>query len=121
MAQLTDGAVEAVRELAKADVLAFGGVGLVGRILPPTEAYLWLAGAIDSDPDDVRPQLAWLLANGSPAGKAYAATLLDQIDRSAGTRAWRSLTKDRSPFTTFSGCIMGQTTLADYAAERLAG
>ena len=31
--------VAAVRELAGADTLAFGGVGFVGQILPSTEAY----------------------------------------------------------------------------------
>ena len=44
-----------------------------------------------ADPEKVRTQLAWLLANGSPAGKAYAATLLDELDPAAGRAAWGSL------------------------------
>jgi hypothetical protein len=120
MAHETDSLTAAVRQLAKADVLAFGGVGLAGRILPATEAYLDLAHRLGHD-DKVRPQLAWLLAKGSPAGKAYAATLLQELDPAAGRAAWRSLTKDRSEFTTFSGCVMGRTTLAEYAAGRAGG
>ena len=54
-----------------------------------------------TDPEKVRTQLAWLLANGSAAGKAYAATLLDELDPAAGRAAWGSLSTDRSEFTTF--------------------
>jgi hypothetical protein len=108
----------AVRDLAKADVVAFGGVGLVGRILPATEAYQTVADAADREPDKVRPELDWLLANGSPAGKAYAATLLDQLDPAAGRDAWRRLTGEPGELTTFQGCIMNRTTLAEYAGAR---
>jgi hypothetical protein len=120
MAHQTDSLTAAVRRLADADVLAFGGVGLAGRILPATAAYRDVADRLGDD-DKVRPQLAWLLANGSPAGKAYAATLLQELDPAAGREAWRSLMKDRSEFTTFSGCVMGRTTLAEYAAGRAGG
>ena len=108
----------AVRELAKADVVAFGGVGLVGRILPATEAYLAVADAVAREPDKARPELDWLLANGSPAGKVYAATLLDQLDPAAGRDAWRHLTGEAGELTTFQGCIMDRTTLAEYAGTR---
>ena len=117
MRKKTDDLSAAVQELAKADGLAFGGVGLVGRILPPTQAYLDLTERL-GDPEPLRPQLDWLLAHGTPAGKAYAATLLEEIDPATGRDAWASLVKDRSEFTTFSGCIMGRTTLAEYAAGR---
>jgi hypothetical protein len=109
---------DAIRELAKADVVAFGGVGLVGRILPVTEAYQAVADAIAQDPEKVRPELDRLLANASPAGKVYAATLLDQLDPAAGRAAWRSLAGENGEFTTFQGCIMNRTTLAEYAGAR---
>jgi len=111
----------AVRELAKADVVAFGGVGLVGRVLPVTEAYRTVADEMAADPEKVRTQLAWLLANGSAAGKAYAATLLDELDPAAGRAAWGSLSTDKSEFTTFQGCIMNRTTLAEYAGVQAGG
>lgn len=113
-----DPVVAAVRELAQADVVAFGGVGLVGRILPATEAYLAVADAVDRDPDKVRGELDWLLANGSPAGRAYAATLLDQLDPAAGRDAWLLLSGEPGELTTFQGCIMDRTTLAEYAGSR---
>jgi hypothetical protein len=109
----------AVRDLATADVVAFGGVGLVGRVLPVTEAYQTVADAIARDPENVRPELAWLLANGSAAGKAYAATLLDQLDPAVGRAAWGSLSADPAEFTTFQGCVMSRTTLAEYAGARI--
>jgi hypothetical protein len=121
MAHYSDGVTSAVRELAEADVVAFGGVGLVGRILPVTEAYQHLADLLPDDADRVRPQLAWLLANGSAAGKAYAATLMERIDPDAARSAWRSLSGDRTSFTTFQGCLMNRTTLAAYAGARTSG
>jgi hypothetical protein len=121
MTKDSDDLTTAVRELAEADVVAFGGVGLAGRILPATEAYQRLADLLPDAADRVRPQLAWLLANGSAAGKAYAATLLERIDPAAASSAWRSLSGDRTEFTTFQGCVMGRTTLAEYAGARAGG
>lgn len=110
----------AVRELAEADVVAFGGVGIAGRILPATEAFWAVEEALPEHAEDVRPQLAWLLANGSAAGKAYAATLLARFDSAGARSAWESLVTDRSEFTTFSGCVMNRTTLGEYAAAHVA-
>lgn len=109
------GVAAAIHELATADVVAFDGVGIVGRILPVTVAYRKVASALAHESAEVRPQLVRLLASGSPAGKAYAATLLDRLDPEAARAAWDSLADDRSELATFSGCIMVQTTLAEYA------
>jgi hypothetical protein len=109
----------AARELASAEVVAFGGVGLAARILPVTEAYRTIQEALPERADDVRPHLAWLLANGSPAGKAYAATLLAGFDPEAARAAWGSLSHEPAEFTTFHGCIMDRTTLAQYATSQL--
>jgi hypothetical protein len=109
----------AARELAKADTLAFGGVGFAGRVLPATEAFQTLLDAAGTEPEQVRTQLAWLLANGSPAAKAYAATVLERIDPSAGRAAWESLVDDRSALTTFTGCVMNRVTLGEHAAGHL--
>ncbi len=109
----------AIHELSVADVVAFGGVGLVGQVLPPTEAYHAIEAALPERAEAFRPQLRWLLANGSAAGKAYAASLLGRLDPVAARAAWESMVDDRSELTTFSGCLMAQTTLGEYAAERL--
>ncbi|MFD2763984.1 hypothetical protein [Micromonospora eburnea] len=109
-----------VREMAKADTLAFGGVGIVGTLLPATEAYHRVERALDEHPAEARQQVDWLLEHGSPAGKAYAAALLGTVDRAVGRAAWRRLRADGGELTTFTGCLMDQTTLGAYAAERLA-
>ncbi|MEV0425033.1 hypothetical protein [Micromonospora sp. NPDC050495] len=111
----------AVEEIGKADTLAFGGVGFAGQILPATEAYRRLAQGLHEDPDRARKKVDWLLAHGSPAGRAYAAALLDGVDPAAGRAAWERLRHDDGEFTTFSGCVMGRATLREYATERLAG
>ncbi|SCE85726.1 hypothetical protein GA0070607_2430 [Micromonospora coriariae] len=110
----------AVDELVAADTLAFGGVGFAGTLLPVTEAYQRIEATLDDHPEEVRRQLDRVLADGSPAGRAYAATLLERIDPTAARAAWTSLRDDPTEFTTFVGCVMGRTTLGDYAAERLA-
>jgi hypothetical protein len=110
----------AVDELVAADTLAFGGVGFAGEVLPVTEAYRRVEAALDDHPEEVGRQLDRLLAEGSPAGRAYAATLLERTDPAAAQAAWASLRDDPTEFTTFVGCVMGRSTLGDYATQRLA-
>jgi hypothetical protein len=114
-----DDLTSAVRELATADVVAFGGVGLAGQVLPPTAAYRAIEAALPERTEAVRSRLDWLLRNGSAAGRAYAVTLLGRVDPAAARAAWRALTDDEAELTTFSGCLMDQTTLGGYAAARL--
>ncbi|MEU5910988.1 hypothetical protein [Micromonospora sp. NPDC047527] len=110
----------AVDELLEADTLAFGGTGFAGTLLPVTEAYLRVEAAHRDHPEEVRRQIDRLLAEGSPAGRAYAATLLERIDPAAARAAWTSLRGDSTEFTTFVGCVMGRSTVGDYATQRLA-
>ncbi|MGC4856747.1 hypothetical protein ACLQ24_26100 [Micromonospora sp. DT4] len=110
----------AADDLMAADTLAFGGVGFAGEVLPVTEAYRRVEAALDDHPEEVRRQLDRLLAEGSPAGRAYAATLLERTDPAAAQAAWTSLRDDPTEFTTFVGCVMGRSTLGDYATQRLA-
>ncbi|MEV4540296.1 hypothetical protein [Micromonospora echinaurantiaca] len=110
----------AIGELAGADTVAFGGVGIAGTLLPATEAYRRVEAALAEHPEQVREHLDRLLAEGSPAGRAYAATLLVRLDPAAGRAAWSALAEEPGEFTTFSGCVMGRATLREYATERLA-
>ncbi|WFE37734.1 hypothetical protein O7619_04500 [Micromonospora sp. WMMD998] len=110
---------QAVRELDDADTLAFGGVGFAGQILPATEAYRRLEQELREHPETTRKRVERLLSDGTPAGKAYAASLLESVDPAAGRDAWERLRGDDGEFTTFSGCVMGRTTLREYAAARL--
>jgi hypothetical protein len=102
--------------LAKAETVAFGGVGIASQILPATQAYFDLAENLDPQ---LRPKLERLLDKATPAGKVYAAALLSKLDPEAGRRAWQRLARERTPVSTFTGCIMGRTTLSEYASARL--
>jgi hypothetical protein len=110
----------AIEELARADTLAFGGVGIAATLLPVTEAYLRVAQALSDRPEETRRRVDWLLEHGSPAGRAYGATLLERVDPAAARAAWTALRADGSEVTTFSGCVMSRATLGQYASERLA-
>ncbi|MFJ6196792.1 hypothetical protein [Micromonospora sp. NPDC092111] len=109
----------AIAELAGADTVAFGGVGFAGTLLPVTEAYRRVEEAFAARPEQARRQVDWLLRHGSPAGRAYAATLLEAVDPAAARDAWTALRDDDAEFTTFTGCVMGTASLRWYAAERL--
>ena len=67
----------------------------------------------------LRTELEQLLRKATPAGKVYAADLLNKLDPDTGRKAWHRLAGDLAAVSTFSGCIMGQTTLAEYAAAQL--
>ncbi|ASW53027.1 hypothetical protein [Plantactinospora sp. KBS50] len=110
---------EAIRELARADTLAFGGVGFAGQTLAPTAAYQALERMLPARAEDLRGRLTGLLTDATPAGKAYAASLLDRFDPAAGRAAWESLSGDDGALTTFTGCVMGRSTLGEYARDRL--
>ncbi|MEH1098646.1 hypothetical protein [Micromonospora sp. CPCC 205561] len=109
----------AVEELVRADTVAFGGVGIAGTLLPVTEAYRRVEAALAEDPDGIRVQLDRVLDEGTPAGRVYAATLLERVDPPAARAAWARLGDDPAEFGTFTGCVMGRTTLRDHARERL--
>ncbi|MGC5332344.1 hypothetical protein [Micromonospora sp. DT62] len=105
-------------ELRRAETVAFGGVGIAGTLLPVTEAYRRVEAALGDDPEDLRGQLDRLLAEGTPAGRVYAATLLERVDPTAGRAAWTALRDDPAELGTFTGCVMGRTTLREYATDR---
>ncbi|SCL57464.1 hypothetical protein [Micromonospora peucetia] len=114
------GVAAALDELRQADMVAFGGVGIAGTVLPVTEAYRRVEAALGDGPENLRGQLERLLDEGTPAGRVYAATLLERVDPAAGRAAWTALRDDPAEFGTFIGCVMGRSTLREYASERLA-
>lgn len=120
MAGADQGLEAAIEELAGADTVAFGGVGFAGTLLPATKAYRHLERLLDECPEAARDRVDWLLRHGSPAGRAYAATLLGRIDPAAARAAWVALSAEPAELTLFSGCVMRRTTLGEYAASQLA-
>jgi hypothetical protein len=121
MTDTADAITPALRELVSADLVAFAGVGLISRVLPVTEAYRTLDAAVARDGAALRPRIEWLLANATPAGKVYAATLMQRLDPVAGRAAWQSLAKEPAEITTFVGCVMNKTSLSEYVGDRLSG
>ncbi len=105
----------ALRTLADAGQVAFDAVGFAARILPATEAY----DAVAAAGEPARPYVEWLLRHATPAGRVYAATLLERLDPATGRAAWQRLTGERAPVQTFSGCIVGMTTVGEYAAAAM--
>jgi hypothetical protein len=104
-----------LQELEKAEVVAFGGVGFAGEVLPVTQHYFAVAENLSPE---LRPRLDRLLDRATPAGRVYAALLLARLDSEAGNDAWHRLEGDRSPVETFSGCVKARTTLAAYVAAQ---
>jgi hypothetical protein len=96
-------------------MVAFGGVGFAGTVLPETAAFEVLVAA----GPPIRPELEKLLTSATPAGKIYAATALQRIDPDAGATAWRRLVDDSSDVTTGSGCLIDKRSVSQYANEQL--
>lgn len=105
-------------QVAKADTVAFGGVGIAGTMLRPTQAYFTLEEAIQRHRSELRPRLEALLASATPAGRIYAAELLTHVSADAGRDAWKRLAGQELDVQTMAGCVMSRTTVSRYAAER---
>ena len=110
---------EQLAEIAKADTLAFGGVGVAGTLLPATQAYFALEEALPARKAELRSRLERLLDRATPAGRIYAAELLNHVEAEAGRAAWQRLAGQNAEVKTFSGCFMGKTTVGRYAKDRL--
>jgi hypothetical protein len=108
-------------EIARAESVAFGGVGIAGTLLPATQAYFSIEEALPLHKRDLKPKLEKMLDSATPAGRIYAAELLTHVEAAAGRAAWRRLADQNAEVSTFSGCIMAKTTLHRYASERLDG
>ncbi|MGC4808025.1 hypothetical protein [Micromonospora sp. DT233] len=107
----------AVTELAEANALIFG-LSMLGAS-PQAEAYWEVERQLDAHPEQARRKVDRLLTHGSPAGRAYAATLLDRIDPAAGRAAWAAMRADPTELVTQTGCVRRRTTLGEYAAGEL--
>jgi hypothetical protein len=112
----------AYRDLIKADVVAFAGVGLRGHLLEPTLAYRTVRRAIaigQGGAAAVKPKLEHIMRAGTPAGKVYAAVLMREVDPAAARTFWKSVSGESTPISTFIGCVRGRTTVAQFAEDQL--
>jgi len=113
----TDATAAALAEIQQAGMLAFGGIGFASRMPAEAEAYYTLRDAI-SDGADLRAELTRLVEQATPAGRLYAAQLLEQVDPAAAAQAWQQLSGDQAEVQTGAGCIIDATTVAEYAAGK---
>jgi len=106
---------EAVSELIAARLLSFGGIGFAGRLDPSTDAYHHLR----KRGEQALPLIERVLDEGTPAGRAYAATLLKHLDEQAGNAAWERLAGEPGEIRFYSGCISSGFPLAEYARRAI--
>ncbi|KYF59345.1 hypothetical protein BE08_07395 [Sorangium cellulosum] len=102
--------------LANAASVSLGRVGYAAVLPPEAIAYEQarrLAGS-------ALPELERLLAHGTPAGRMYAAMLLDLTDRDRGRRAWESLRSVHARVSVApGGCVMYSALVSDFAESVL--
>lgn len=113
------GADAHLKTLSTAKAVAFGGVGVAGIRLPETEAYFAVEERLAAEGEKLRPELERLLKKATPAGRVYAAELLNRVGREAGAAARERLLRDKDQVTTYRGCFMESTTVAAYAESWL--
>jgi len=108
---------EAVTELVTARLLSFDGLGFMGTFDSSTVAYRHLRqlGA------HALPLLERVLEAGTPAGRAYAATLVGELNEQAGRTAWGRLAGEPGRIRFYRGCVGAELSLGDYARSSLAG
>jgi hypothetical protein len=93
----------AVRDLAAAKSLAFGGVGVAG-LMSEGERNL---RAVLAQPD-ASPQLQAALAHATPAGKLYILVGLRRCDRVAYQKVFDSLGRPGDDVEVVRGCMISK-------------
>ncbi|WP_328649106.1 hypothetical protein OHS58_18035 [Amycolatopsis sp. NBC_00348] len=108
---------EAVTELMTARLLSFNSQGFMGNFDSSTVAYQHVQDL------GVRalPLLERVLEEGTPAGRAYAATLVGQLDDQAGRTAWERLAGEAGRVRYSLGCVGYELSLGEYARSCLDG
>ena len=106
----------ALGTLSKADMLAFGGVGITGALTSATRAFRTLATS--EHLADHGPELHRLVRDASPAGRIYAARLLAKL-RPGDQSVWAPLLEDDAVVTTAEGCIFDQVSVQLAVAGRM--
>lgn len=106
---------EAVTELIAARLLAFGGRGVTGAVDSSTVAYRYL-GRLGVH---ALPLLERVIEEGTPAGRAYAATLVSELDDQAGRAAWERLADQSGQIRCYRGCVCEELSLGEYARRSL--
>jgi hypothetical protein len=93
----------AVRDLAAAKSLAFGGVGVAGLM---SEGERNLRSVLDRP--DASQQLQAALAHATPAGKLYILVGLRRCDRNAYQKIFDSLGRSNGDVEVVRGCMVSK-------------
>ena len=93
----------AVRDLAAAKSLAFGGVGVAGLM---SEGERNLRSVLDQP--DASQQLQAALAHATPAGKLYILVGLRRCDRNAYQKIFDSLGRSNDDVEVVRGCMVSK-------------
>lgn len=88
----------------------------VGVAAAKTVTYEAFEQAISAG-DRIRPEIDYLLQQGTPAGQLYAALWLLRFDRASGEQALEQLRSDRVMVTRFSGCSLDTMSMSQAVAE----
>ena len=93
----------AVRDLAVAKSLAFGGVGVAGLM---SEGERNLRAVLDRP--DASQQLQAAFAHATPAGKLYILVGLRRCDRAAYQKVFESLARSNDDVEVMRGCMISE-------------
>lgn len=92
----------------------------VGRAGIRTETYKAFERASAAG-NSIRPQLETMVQSSTPAGRLYAAILLQRIDRTTGEKALKQLQSDQTQVAYLSGCFVENYKVSELATKILQG
>jgi hypothetical protein len=102
--------LETLRQASSFDSSA---VGIAGT---KSETYRAFEQAI-AQGNQIRPEIEYLLQQGTPAGQLYAALLLLRLDPPFGEQALAQLRSDQVMVTRYSGCERITLSMAQVVAD----
>jgi hypothetical protein len=91
------------------------GVGYAAEETETFKAFTQTLAAATS----LYPKLRDIYPSATPAGKIYLARVIYAVHPDEGRQLLRQLTTDSSPVTSYSGCIIMETTVSQIAKEEL--
>lgn len=101
--------------IKKAETLDDSAVGYAAKKTKTFEAFEKALGEGSS----IKAEIEWLLNNSTPAGRLYAAILLNEIDSEAGHNAFKKLLTDKAMVKYCTGSLFSDMAVSELAKELL--
>ncbi len=95
-----------IAELAQASVMTDRAIGAAAA---KPSLYRAFEEALQAGAD-IRPEIDWLLSDGTPAGRIYGAVLLLHIDPKAGRQSLEQMQSEQTPLASNNPRFFGHTT-----------